>query len=57
METKYSFKIRLRGGIDADSSWAFVLPTTLLRLPYSLVQAAIWTSVVRVGTYDDAKMN
>lgn len=33
---------------DADPSWAFVFPTTILRLPYSLLCGLIWTSVVSV---------
>ena len=33
---------------SADPSWAFVFPTTLLRLPYSLVCGVIWTCVVCV---------
>lgn len=29
-----------------DPSWAFVFPTTVLRIPYSLVCAVVWTGVV-----------
>lgn len=27
-------------------AWAFVLPTTLVRIPYSLANAAVWSVIV-----------
>ena len=36
----------LHGCASFFPAWAFVLPTTLLRIPYSLVEALIWTSIV-----------
>jgi len=27
-------------------AWAYVLPTTILRLPYSLLAAVLWCSIV-----------
>jgi ABC-2 type transporter len=27
-------------------AWAYVFPTTLLRLPYSLIEALLWSSIV-----------
>ncbi len=45
--------ITLRGGPQV---WAFVLPVTLLRLPYSLMEAVIWAVITywAVGFAPDA---
>ena len=45
--------LTLRGGLQV---WAFVLPVTLLRLPYSLMEAVIWAVITywAVGFAPDA---
>ncbi len=49
----YTQSIMLRGGPQV---WAFVLPVTLLRLPYSLMEAVIWAVITywAVGFAPDA---
>jgi len=37
----------------ADPSWTFVFPTTVLRIPYSLLCAVVWTAVVYYVTGRD----
>ncbi len=49
----YTQCITLRAGLQV---WAFVLPVTLLRLPYSLMEAVIWAVITywAVGFAPDA---
>ena len=45
-----------RARLPCGQVWAFVLPVTLLRLPYSLLEAVVWSIIVywSVGFAPDA---